>query len=162
MGITPTTAINEVVTTSQAAGEAAIEDVVVVVASHVVVTMATAAADPTTTQGITTPPQELLFTIFNMVTTPRLYLIISVRSTTDPPVNMDNLYKVFSAITSLSDTTNVECLVDTGASHHCVNNKQHFVNFDQNFTKHNSYLELADGSKKSNLILAKGTVKLPL
>ena len=75
---------------------------------------------------------------------------------------MDNLYKVFSAITSLSDTTNVECLVDTGASHHCVNNKQHFVNFDQNFTKHNSYLELADGSKKSNLILAKGTVKLPL
>ena len=83
-----------------------------------------------------------------------------MRSTAE--VNINNIYKVFSATTSLSDKTSVECLVDTGASHHCVNNKHHFVHFDQNFTKNTSYLELADGSRKNDLILGKGTVKLPL
>ena len=72
-----------------------------------------------------------------------------------------------SAVHSLSCVTNRSyntqgILIDTGASCHILSNKNYFLNFDENFVPSENYLELADGSKRNDLIKGKGDATIPL
>ena len=51
-------------------------------------------------------------------------------------------------------------LLDTGASAHVFCNKKYFTSFDPNFDPAANIIELADGSRHSDLIEGKGTVVL--
>ena len=53
-------------------------------------------------------------------------------------------------------------LVDTGASSHILCSDTYFIDLDQNFEPAATFLELADGSKHSNLIQGRGTASIPL
>ena len=54
-------------------------------------------------------------------------------------------------------------LVDCGATiTHIVTDKSKFVSFDQNFNPSDHFIELADGTKKNNLALGKGTAVVKL
>jgi len=53
-------------------------------------------------------------------------------------------------------------LVDCGATTHIITDKSKFVCFDQNFNPNEHFIELADGSKKNNLALGKGTAVVKL
>ena len=79
-----------------------------------------------------------------------------------PPFKTGN-----SAVHSLSCVTNRSyntqgILIDTGASCHILSNKNYFLNFDENFVPSENYLELADGSKRNDLIKGKGDATIPL
>ena len=70
------------------------------------------------------------------------------------------VYKVTE--TSEIDLSKPSILIDTGATANIICNEQYFTNFDSDFKLTNNYLELADGSKHSNLILGKGTASIPI
>lgn len=53
-------------------------------------------------------------------------------------------------------------LVDCGATTHIVTDKSKFVCFDQSFSPSDHFIELADGSRKNNLALGKGTAVVKL
>ena len=47
-------------------------------------------------------------------------------------------------------------LVDTGATAHIISEKEKFVNFDENFNPKKHMIELADGSRTSDIVQGKG------
>ncbi len=53
-------------------------------------------------------------------------------------------------------------LVDSGATVHIVNNKNNFVKFDKSFNSQQHILELADGSRPTNLVQGKGEISIRL
>jgi len=53
-------------------------------------------------------------------------------------------------------------LVDCAATTHIITDKSKVVCFDQNFNPNEHFIELADGSKKNNLALGKGTAVVKL
>lgn len=53
-------------------------------------------------------------------------------------------------------------LVDCGATRHIINDKSAFSSFEENFDSANHFVELADGNRKSNIFLGKGTAKINL
>ena len=55
-----------------------------------------------------------------------------------------------------------DILLDTGASIHIFNQKHLFSKFDENFDPDIAFLEMADGSKTSNIIKGRGTAKIPI
>ena len=59
--------------------------------------------------------------------------------------------------------TKCNLLVDTGASSHILNDQSKFVDLDKNFNSSKHYIELADGSRKNNIVSARGNamVKVP-
>ena len=85
---------------------------------------------------------------------------ISVRS--NDPEGKIVFVKICSSTLEQITSTDHDTLVDTGASHHCVTNKKYFIYFDYNFNPSATVLEFADGSKRSDLILAKGIAQIPL
>ena len=61
-----------------------------------------------------------------------------------------------------SNDTSSNLLVDSGASANIVYMKEYFTKFDPKFNKFNTYIEMADGIRRNDLIVAKGTVSIPL
>ena len=61
----------------------------------------------------------------------------------------------------ISDVKN-NILVDTGASVHVICNKSYFTKLNMNQNSEISFLEMADGTKSSNIIVGIGLVKLPI
>ena len=61
----------------------------------------------------------------------------------------------------ISDVNN-SILVDTGASVHVISNKTYFTKLNKNHNSETSFLEMADGTKSSNIIVGKGLVKFPI
>ena len=55
-----------------------------------------------------------------------------------------------------------DILLDTGASIHIFNQKHLISKFDENFDPDIAFLEMADGSKTSNIIKGRGTAKIPI
>ena len=53
-------------------------------------------------------------------------------------------------------------LIDTGASCHIIYNKGYFQAFDEDFVPSKNYLEMADGSRRNDLIFGKGNAIIPL
>ena len=53
-------------------------------------------------------------------------------------------------------------LVDTGATAHIISEKEKFVNFDENFNPKKHMIELADGSRTSDIVQGKGDAYLML
>ena len=53
-------------------------------------------------------------------------------------------------------------LIDTGASANIVTSEMHFEHFDNHFNEKDTYLELADGSRHTNIIMGRGTAKIPI
>ena len=58
--------------------------------------------------------------------------------------------------------TRSSILIDTGASAHILTEHHLFTSFDPDFNIDNCYLELANGSKSSNVILGRGDALVPL
>ena len=66
-----------------------------------------------------------------------------------------------SFVFNVSNTSDVDnmfktILVDTGASAHIINDKEKFVRFDENFDSKHHSIELADGSRATNVVKGKG------
>ena len=56
-----------------------------------------------------------------------------------------------------------ECIiVDTGATHHCVNNKNYFDHLITNKKKISTKIQFADGTQRSDLIIGIGTANIPV
>ena len=72
----------------------------------------------------------------------------------------DYLFKVTSDFPKVARENTL--LVDCGATTHILNDKSKFVNLDENFDPANHVIELADGSRTSGLVLAKGSAEIVL
>ena len=83
-----------------------------------------------------------------------------MRSITDNAAN-HYCYRINVYPFSENNTTS-NILVDSGASANIVYIKEYFINFDPKFNKSNTFIEMADGTRRNDLIVAKGTAKLPL
>ena len=72
-----------------------------------------------------------------------------------------------SFVFNVSNTSDVDnmfktILVDTGASAHIINDKEKFVRFDENFDSKHHSIELADGSRATNVVKGKGDAQILL
>ena len=75
--------------------------------------------------------------------------------------NIDlKIYKISSEPYKPHTDTNI--LVDSGASVTILNNKTLFTEFDQNFNPKNTFIEMADGSRKTNIVVARGNASIHL
>jgi len=59
-------------------------------------------------------------------------------------------------VDNLNSARENSLLVDTGATAHILNDKSKFLKFDDEFKPENHYIELADGSRASGVVPAKG------
>ena len=84
-----------------------------------------------------------------------------MRSTTDQ-VGSFHVCVLKLSIGDLTKSNQSDTLIDTGASHHCVPNKEFFIQWDTNFNRTNSSIEFATGETKKNLIMGRGTCQIPL
>ena len=62
----------------------------------------------------------------------------------------------------MNSDVNNDFLVDTGASVHVISNIKYFTNLHKNSNSETSFLEMADGTKSCNIIVGKGTAKIPI
>ena len=96
-------------------------------------------------------PQDILGCNFN------------VRSTNFNLPNHDVIQNVHKLSCVTQATYNTQgILIDTGASAHILKDKSHFKSFDTNFVPSENYLEMADGSRRNDLIKGKGDAIIPL
>ena len=77
----------------------------------------------------------------------------------DPEVNQ-NVHRLSCVTNKTYNTQGI--LIDTGASCHIICNKGYFQAFDEDFVPSKNYLEMADGSRRNDLILGKGNATIPL
>ena len=60
------------------------------------------------------------------------------------------------------NVNNTNLLVDCGATAHIINDESLFINKNLNFDSEKHFIELADGSKKNNIVLMRGDAKILL
>jgi len=65
-------------------------------------------------------------------------------------------------VDNFNSTRGNSLLVDTGATAHILNDKSKFLKFDDEFKPENHYIELADGSRVSGVVSAKGRAQVML
>ena len=58
--------------------------------------------------------------------------------------------------------TDTNILVDSGASVTILNSRHFFTEIDQNFNSNNTFIEMADGSRRTDVIVARGVANIPL
>ena len=63
---------------------------------------------------------------------------------------------------TLNTSTHDKFLVDCGATAHIVTNEENFIYVNPDFVPEQHYIELANGSKSTNVVLKKGTVVVDL
>ena len=85
---------------------------------------------------------------------------ISVRSTTYNNCNKPQMYKIMCEPFKPHADTNI--LVDSGASVTILNSRHFFTEIDQNFNSNNTFIEMADGSRRTDIIVARGIANIPL
>lgn len=61
---------------------------------------------------------------------------------------------------SVSQINSSFLLVDSGATSHIISDQSKFVNLDKNFDPEKHFIELADGSRKNNIVSAKGDARI--
>ena len=83
-----------------------------------------------------------------------------MRSTHSVNNIIDTVYRLTALCNTVSQLSGV--LIDTGASTHIVPDKSCFTDFEQDFNPADHWLELADGSKRNDLILGRGTARILL
>ena len=77
----------------------------------------------------------------------------------DPEVNQ-NVHRLSCVTNKTYNTQGI--LIDTGASCHIICNKGYFQAFDEDFVPSKNYLEMADGSRRNDLIFGKGNAIIPI
>ena len=58
--------------------------------------------------------------------------------------------------------TDTNILVDSGASVTILNSRHFFTQIDQNFNSNNTFIEMADGSRRTDIIVARGIANIQL
>ena len=71
-----------------------------------------------------------------------------------------NVHKLSCVTQTTYNTQGI--LIDTGASCHILSDKSYFKNFNAKFVPSENYLEMADGSRRNDLIKGKGDAIIPL
>ena len=61
-----------------------------------------------------------------------------------------------------TDTTLCNLLVDCGATAHIICDRSKFISFDPNFDSSKHFIELADGTRKNNIVSARGNAQVEL
>jgi len=69
---------------------------------------------------------------------------------------------VFTVHSQHGKDSEAQLLVDCGATTHIVNDSKKFVNFDPNFNAKDHVIELADGSRTSNVVSGRGNARVVL
>ena len=80
----------------------------------------------------------------------------------DKSEKRDTSFAFKVTVDNLDSVRENSLLVDTGATAHILNDKSKFLKFDEAFKPENHYIELADGSRASGVVSAKGRAKIIL
>ena len=71
------------------------------------------------------------------------------------------VYKI-SSVKNCASGSDQGIMIDCGASAHIICTKSNFTSFDANFIPSSNFLELADGTRRSDLIKGRGTAVITL
>ena len=70
------------------------------------------------------------------------------------------VFKISTSVDQKTNDVHSRLLVDCGATAHIVTDERRFINFDDTFNPAKHFIELADGSKASNVALKRGEVRV--